>query len=266
MKISFSTLGCPGWSWEDMLATAKDIGFDGIEIRGIGNELYVPRAKQFAVENIDLTKKKLDKIGLEIPCLTSASFLFDKANIEKQLQEAEDYIELAAKIGTPYVRVLGDAQPQAGDVDVEFVIDNLRKLSVIAEEKHVKLLMETNGVFADSKVMKASMDKVSSNSVGVLWDVHHPIRFFNEPVEETYKNLQEYICFIHIKDSMVLDGAIKYKMMGHGDIPVKSIVRLLKENDYTGYLSLEWVKRWNLDLEEPGIVFSHYAGYMKSLI
>ena len=168
MKISFSTLGCPGWSWEDMLSTAKDIGFDGIEIRGIGNELYAPRAKQFTVENIDLTKKKLDKIGLEIPCLTSASYLFDKANIDKHIQEAQDYIELASKLGTPYVRVLGDAQPQPGDVDIEFVIDNLRKLSVKAQEKGVKLLVETNGVFAASKVLKAAIEKVASDYVGVL--------------------------------------------------------------------------------------------------
>lgn len=266
MKISFSTLGCPDWSWEDMLSTAKDIGFDGIEIRGIGNELYAPKAKQFADENIELSKKKLDKIGLEIPCLTSASYLFDKANIDKHMREAQDYIELASKIGTPYVRVLGDAQPQPGDVDIEFVINNLSELSSKAREKGVKLLIETNGVFADSGVMKAAIQKVASDSVGVLWDVHHPIRFFNEPVDVTYKNLKNYIGFIHIKDSMVMDGVIKYKMMGHGDIPIKSIIRILKENDYSGYLSLEWVKRWCLDLEEPGIVFSHYAGYMKSLI
>lgn len=266
MKISFSTLGCPGWSWEDMLSTAKDIGFDGIEIRGIGNELYAPRAKQFAVENIDLTKKKLAKIGLEIPCLTSASYLFDKANIDKHIQEAQDYIELASQIGTPYVRVLGDAQPQPGDVDIDFVVDNLKKLSVRAQEKGVKLLVETNGVFAASKVLKTAIEKVASDYVGVLWDVHHPIRFFNESVEETFENLKNHISFIHIKDSIVVDGVIKYRMMGHGDIPIKSIVRILKENDYKGYLSLEWVKRWCLDLEEPGIVFSHYAGYMKSLI
>jgi len=266
MKISFSTLGCPGWSWEDMLSTAKDIGFDGIEIRGIGNELYAPKVKQFAEENIELTKKKLDKIGLEIPCLTSACYLFDKANIEKHLQEGMDYIELAEKLGTPYIRVLGDAQPQPGNVDVNFVIANLKKLAEKAKSKGIKLLIETNGVFADSKVLKALLETVNSDSVGVLWDVHHPIRFFNESVEYTFENLKDYICFLHVKDSVVIDGVVKYKMMGYGDIPIKNIIKLLKENDYEGYISLEWVKRWCLDLEEPGIVFSHFAGYMKSLI
>lgn len=266
MKIAFSTLGCPGWSWEDMLSTAKDIGFDGIEIRGIGNELYAPRAKQFSVDNIELTKKKLDKIGIEVPCLTSAAYLFDKNNIERHMQEASDYIELAAKLGTPYVRVLGDAQPQPGDVDVDFVIGNLKKLTVLAAPKGVKLLIETNGVFADSGVLRGVVEKVNSDALGVLWDVHHPIRFFNEPAEKTYENLKNFICYLHVKDSIAADGAVKYKMMGYGDIPVKGIVRLLKENDYNGYISLEWVKRWCLDLEEPGIVFAHFAGYMKSLL
>ena len=34
MKIAFSTLGCPEWSWEDIYSMAKDTGFDGIELRG----------------------------------------------------------------------------------------------------------------------------------------------------------------------------------------------------------------------------------------
>jgi sugar phosphate isomerase/epimerase len=266
MKISFSTLGCPGWSWEDMLSTAKDLGFDGIEIRGIGNELYVPEVKHFSSNNIEQTKKKLSKIGLEIPCLTSACFLFDKVNAEKQINECINYIDLAAKLGTPYVRVLGDAQPQASDVDIDFVAKNLKMLAEKAGAKGIKLLIETNGIFADSKVLKEMLESVNSHSVGVLWDIHHPVRYFNESIEYTYSNLKDYICFVHIKDSVMTDGAVKYKMTGHGDIPVKAAVKLLKQNGYDGYVSLEWVKRWCLDLEEPGIVFAHYAEYMKSLV
>ena len=34
---------------------------------------------------------------------------------------------------------------------------------------------------------------------------------------------------------------------------------------FDGFFSLEWVKRWNPDLQEPGIVFAHYKNYMDSL-
>ena len=39
----------------------------------------------------------------------------------------------------------------------------------------------------------------------------------------------------------------------------------LLEKGYEGYFSLEWVKRWDFTLEEPGIVFAHYANYMRKL-
>ena len=40
MKLAFSTLGCPDFSWNDIYSMAKDLGFDGIEIRGLGNEIF----------------------------------------------------------------------------------------------------------------------------------------------------------------------------------------------------------------------------------
>ena len=59
MKISFSTLACPDFSWTDIYSMAKDLGFGGIELRGLGNEIYSYKAKPFTDENID---KKLEWI------------------------------------------------------------------------------------------------------------------------------------------------------------------------------------------------------------
>ncbi len=39
MKIAFSTLACPNSSWQDIVSMAKDLGFDGIEIRGLGDDI-----------------------------------------------------------------------------------------------------------------------------------------------------------------------------------------------------------------------------------
>jgi sugar phosphate isomerase/epimerase len=78
--------------------------------------------------------------------------------------------------------------------------------------------------------------------------------------------LKEHICHVHIKDSIEKDGKIIYKMLGYGDVPVVEALHLLKEGGYKGHLSLEWVKRWLSDLEEPGIVFLHFINRVKSAI
>ena len=47
MKLAFSTLGCPDFNWTDIYSMAKDLGFDGIEIRGLGNEIFAVKAQPF---------------------------------------------------------------------------------------------------------------------------------------------------------------------------------------------------------------------------
>ncbi|NTV89724.1 MAG: sugar phosphate isomerase/epimerase [Clostridiales bacterium] len=263
MKTAFSTLGCPQWSWDDILVTAKDLGFNGVEVRGIENELYVPNAKPFLAAGLDATKDRLAKMKLEIPVFTSACYLFDKVNIEANMKEGRDYIDLASKAGVPYVRVLGDRDPNPGtDIDVDFVASKLAELADYAIDKKVALLIETNGVLAESKKMSELMKKTGKENVGVLWDVHHPYRYFGEAVETTYAELKKYIKHVHIKDSILEDGKIKYKMLGYGDIPVEKALALLKADRFEGYVSLEWVKRWCLDLEEPGVVFSQFVNWI----
>ncbi len=58
----------------------------------------------------------------------------------------------------------------------------------------------------------------------------------------------------------------EYRMMGYGDIPIADTLIMLKALRYEGFISLEWVKRWNPDLQEPGIVFAHYKSYMDTLL
>ena len=43
------------------------------------------------------------------------------------------------------------------------------------------------------------------------------------------------------------------------------VARVLRTQGYDGYYSLEWVKRWDTTLEEPGIVFAHFANFMRTL-
>ena len=47
MKLSFSTLACPGYSWAEIYSTAKDFGFHGIEMRGLGDDIFSVHASPF---------------------------------------------------------------------------------------------------------------------------------------------------------------------------------------------------------------------------
>ena len=72
MKLCFSTLGCPEWSFSDIISTACDMGYDGIEIRGVGNVIDGTRIPQFSPENAEKTKALLAGKGLAVACLTKA--------------------------------------------------------------------------------------------------------------------------------------------------------------------------------------------------
>ena len=75
MKLAFSTLGCPNWQWREIFAAAKDLGVDGIEIRGIENEMYAPKIRIFDESNWPATRKQLEDAGLRLTQLTSGATL-----------------------------------------------------------------------------------------------------------------------------------------------------------------------------------------------
>ena len=264
MKISFSTLACPYFSWEDIYSMAKDLNFDGIEVRGLGDDIFAVTAKPFTDSKIDKTISKLNELGLEIPCLSSGCPLKDKENYDEIIFEITKYIELAQKLNTPYIRILGDAEPMpVGEVDDEYVKKVLLDLAKIADGKNITLLVETNGVYADTKRLKKLLDDVNSPYIAALWDLHHPYRYANETPDTTIENLGSYIKFVHAKDSVMIGGKCEYRLMGEGDLPLNDMIGELEKTGYDGYISLEWVKRWSKELCDAGIVFPHFANFME---
>lgn len=271
MKLAFSTLGCPDWRWNDIYSTAKDLKFDGIEVRGVANELYVPHIKVFAPEHIDATVAKLHELNLEIPMLTSGISIgtpYSPSSGEDigPMDAAKEYIDLAQKLGAKYVRVMISSHPQPEECDLDKALALYTEMCRYGGDKGVMPLIETNGILASSKAMEEFVENIDSANKGVLWDIHHPYRFFSEDPRETFRNIGRFVKYTHVKDSRMLGETISYRMMGYGDVPVFDALKVLKENGYMGYVSLEWVKRWNPDLEEPGIVFAHFMSYITFLM
>ncbi len=267
MKVSFSTLGCPDFEWADIYSMAKDLGFDGVEIRGLGDDISALNAPPFTAERLPQTVQKLNQLHLEISCLSCNCCLKFAEREEENRGEILAYIELAQKLGAPYIRILADLHKEPeGEVDDEAIIRQLKALAPEAEKAGVTLLVETNGVYADTARLRNLLEHVASDAVAALWDMHHPYRIMGEQPETTVQNLGAYIKYIHVKDSVQTPNGVEYRLMGEGDLPIDEMIFALRSINYDGYISLEWVKRWAPDLSDAGIVFPHFINYMEKYL
>jgi sugar phosphate isomerase/epimerase len=117
-KLSFSTLGCPDWSFDKIIDFAKDNHYTGIEVRGILREMDLPKVPEFSnPESIALTLKKMNDRGLEFVDLGSSCALhFPKGEERtKNLNEGKRFIDLAEKLNCPYIRVFPNQLPKDRD-------------------------------------------------------------------------------------------------------------------------------------------------------
>lgn len=268
MKLSFSTLACPTWSWDDILANAKRFGYDGVELRFIRDLRDLTKTPEFQESNFARTKRQLADAGLEISCVDTSCSL-TKAD-SAALALAQRHIELAAAFDCPCVRIFGGDLPddlKAMRRAIETDADKLRILAEYAKPLGVRPLVETHDGFVGSSRIVDLMQATAHDNTGALWDVHHPFRVVGEPVRLTYICLREYVHHVHIKDSVPLpDKKYRYTLLGEGDIPVRESISLLKQGNYKGWLSLEWEKTWHPDIADPEIALPQYSAELRKML
>jgi sugar phosphate isomerase/epimerase len=270
MKLSFTTLGCPNWDLDTIISKAVEYGYQGVDFRGYLNELDIYKLDEFTKE-IEVTKEKFQKAGLVIPCFSSSIKLFTNKDeeLEHSLQELDQYGRLCTIFNTPYIRVFGG---QIGDTSrkeaIQKVLNNLRRLLKVAEKYNVTLLLETHDDWTNTEYVAEVYNQVNSNHFKVLWDIHHPYRTIQEDPEYTMKNIEDSIAYTHWKDSYLTDQTEKgfqLCILGEGDVPLEKIYKLLLKNNYDGYYTLEWEKKWWPDIEEPELAFKAYSKFMREL-
>ena len=251
MKLSFSTRGWPGLSWDEMLETATDMGFSGVEVYNLTNfDPLMDKGGPFHKYNTAATARKLREKHLEIPCFdTSCDITTDVSAKEKILS----LIEIAHNTRVPYVVVC------ALNENEERAISLLEELVVAAEAKDVAILVKTSGIYSDTARLRAMLDRFASDNLAALWDVHHPYRDNAESASDTIKNLGCYVRHVHMRDS---DDEGVYQLIGEGTMPIDDVMRALSSVNYDAFISLEWKPEWLEDLQDPEVIFPYFVNYM----
>lgn len=271
MKLAFSTLGCPNWDLDTILKNAAEMGFDGIEMRGLGQPLDITSLAEFT-SAINVTKQKFADAGLKVACFSSSVRMSEPEKNKRVefLDELERYAALCEAFGAPNIRVFGgELGEQTWDQAIAEAAETLGKMIHAIKDFDARIVIETHDDWQKGEHFKKLMTMVNSNKVGILWDVNHPFMFIGEDPVETWEQAGQWIYHTHWKDSKIaVDTVQGFEpcLMGEGDLPHDIIFDVLKKGGYEGYLSLEWEKRWHPELPGPEIAFSQYFNYMKKLM
>jgi sugar phosphate isomerase/epimerase len=268
VKLSFSTLGCPDWSFDKIIGFAKDNQYSGIEVRGILRQMDLPLVPEFSnAEAIAITLQKMNDHGLKFVDLGSSCALhFPKGEERtKNLDEGKRFIDLAAKLNCPYIRVFPNQIPKDRDRQetLNLIIDGLKELGAYASRTNVTVLLESHGELIYKKDLLFVMEGAANPHVGLVWDVCNMWIVTKEPPEEVYATLKPYIRHTHIKDLKMENGKEEYVLLGTGIVPIFQAIDLLYKNNFPGYYSFEWEKLWHPEIPDPQIALADYPLAMK---
>jgi sugar phosphate isomerase/epimerase len=266
--LSFSTLGCPDWTFDQITDFAKEHGYKGIEVRGIQRQMDLPKCPVFATaEARKTTMEVMKQKGLKFINLGSSATLHfpEGEEREKHLAEGKRFIDLAQQIGCPYVRVFPNNFPKGEDKKptIALIAKGLLTLGEYAKNKNVKVLMETHGDAVYIADLLAIMKAAAHPNVGLVWDPTNMWTVTKESPTEAYQSLKKYIHHTHIKDAKLVDGKPQYSFLGQGEVPVFEAVDALTKGGYKGYFSFEWEKLWHPELAEPELALADYPKAMK---
>lgn len=261
LPIGFSTLGCPAWDWLKILDFAQQNGFAAVELRGLQGNMDLPSRPEFSSTQIAQSTKDVESRGLRISCLGSSANMHDAdpQKHEQQLSDARRFIDLAASLGTPYVRVFGNKLVGPREQALRHIATSLHSLGEYAGPQNVTVLIESHGDFTDSPALREILEKSNSPHVGLLWDAHHTFVSGKEDPAFTVRQLGKYIRHTHLKDSRVDGDKIRYVLTGRGSVPIRQQVQVLRKTGYQGYYSFEWEKAWHPEIEEPEVAFADFA-------
>lgn len=269
LPIAFSTLACPAWQWSKVLDYAASHNFAAIELRGLEGNLDLPSHPVFAPSRLAQTKSEIRAHDLRIACVSSSAHMDEPTGTKRatQISDAKRFIDLAAALDAPYVRVFGtdssgDKSIAPGEELKERVASGLKELGDHAAGHNVTVIIESHDRFVTSPILREVLTRAASDHVALLWDAHHTFADGKEDPEFTVSQLGKWIQHTHLKDSVPDGNGRKYVLTGRGDVPIKRQLAALRKLGYKGFYCFEWEKVWHPDLIDPEIAVADYARVM----
>jgi len=251
--------GCLGMPWAEALATAAEIGFDGVEL-DIGADY---RETPLWRDGVDAVLAMADEAdGTVMAFCAGACWQISPASPDAAVREEirtllASLCWFAADLGAGVILVPvtpgGEGVPYEDEQDRW--VEEMTKLAPVAESTGVTLALENvgRGCGRSAEELIHLADGVGSPGVQVYYDVGNATAFGNDPVEEI-RRLGSRIAAVHIKDR---EG----DLLGDGIVTISECIEALGEVGYSGDFVLE-----TPGTDDPKAAAAHNLQYLRGLV
>lgn len=250
------------------LDTAKALGVDGVELLDFfwkDRDTELPKVKE-----------KLKELGLVVSAFATGNDFTDTdpaARLEA-VEHIKGAVDTAVELGTDKLRVFAGHHDEVGfEKAFGWIIEGLKASAEYAATKGIYLCLENHGTLAGrGEQVKAILDAVDSPYLLANPDTGNFMTVNQNPVDAVriiasrtgnvhFKDLRhakpeetEHV-YVGLEGTRVIGTSI-----GEGDVDLVSIVKLLKEAGYNGFLTIEYE-----GAEDPETALPRSVAYSKKV-
>lgn len=241
----------------EVLQWIKDQGGEHVEVVPIGYDLME------SPDLIDSIVKKAEELDLDISnYAVGANFITEnEKDFQNQIDQVKKHVDIARSLGVSLMRhdVASRPKPETSiqqfESDLPKLVEACQEIADYAAQYQIVTSVENHGFFIQSSDrIRRLIHSVNRPNFKATMDVGNFMCVDENSVIAVSKII-DYASIVHLKDFYVRPSEqnpgigffqstsgdyLRGSIFGHGDIDVRSVMQVIKQSGYDGYISLEF--------------------------
>lgn len=212
---------------------------------------------------IEKVRNKAKELGLDISNYAiGANFLQpNKESYQAEMDRVKKEVDIAHQLGVKLMRhdIAWRPIPETSianfEADLPMLVEACQEIANYASQYGITTSIENHGYYVQaSDRVQTVLHHVNRANFKTTLDVGNFLCADENPVTAVKKNIR-YASMVHIKDfyhrpahlypgegwlETISGDYLRGAIVGHGDIPMREVLRVIKDNGYDGYLSVEF--------------------------
>lgn len=244
MLLTFSTLGCPDLTLEQVFALAHQHEIRAVELRSLAGTMDLPAyfAKTYGTPENLAAKLKDERVKIA----GFATSLRVVGNTPEEREAFRQFVPWAEALGVRWLRAF-DGGKTADAVELAQAVDTITWWRELRAKHGWKtdIMIETHDAFVTTPALQRLL--AAAPGTALRWDSHHTWKKGGEDPITTWRAIKDHVVFIDVKDSISQPSArhpYTYVLPGTGEFPMAPL-RAALQSEFRGFVSLEWEKSWH---------------------